>query len=154
MGRDNDSVPTPAAGMFVVILGSQRGHGGCEFIGERGSVGGRRESDLTVDSQRGQRFPGLVSGPGQIGDLANHSSGDGDEVSGRQPVGPCWIGRALAEGRRRHDVRPCRCEHHSFREASPGAFFHQANQVVVFKGAQVVVDLLAWQSKRGGNGGR
>ena len=98
MGSDYDSVPTPSAGLFVVILRSQRGHGVRELSGEGGSVGGRRESDLTVDRERGERFVGFVSTSGQIGDFANHSSGDGDEVSGREPVGPGWIGRVLAEG--------------------------------------------------------
>ena len=98
MGSDNESVPTPAAGLFVVVLRRQRGHGGREFSGERGPVGGRRESDLAVDRQGGQRSAGLVGTAGQIGDFANHASGNGDEVTGRQPVGAGWIGRVLAEG--------------------------------------------------------
>ena len=70
MGSDNDSVPTPSVGLFVVILRGQRGHGGRELGGERGPVGGRRESDLAVDRERGQRFAGFVSTSGQIGDFA------------------------------------------------------------------------------------
>ena len=98
MGRDNDSVPTSSVGLFVVILRSQLGHGGRELSGERGPVGGRRESDLTVDRERGERLVGFVSTSGQIGHFANHSSSNGDEIAGREPVGPGWIGRVVAEG--------------------------------------------------------
>ena len=98
MGSDNDSVPTPSVGPFIVILGSQRGHGGREFSGERSSVGGRRESDLAVDGERRERFAGSVSKSGQTGDFANHSSRDGNEVTRREPVGPGWIGGVRAEG--------------------------------------------------------
>ena len=92
MGSDNDSVPTPSVGPFVVILGGQRGHGGREFSRERGSVGGRRESDLAVDRQRGERLAGSVSKSGQTGDFANHSSGHGNEVT-RSRVGRSQLDR-------------------------------------------------------------
>ena len=80
MGSDYDSVPAPAGGQFVVILRSQSCHGRRELSGERGPIGGRRESDLAVDCQRGERFAGFVSESGQVGDFANHSSGNGDQV--------------------------------------------------------------------------
>jgi hypothetical protein len=97
MGGDDDPVPTAPVGMFVVILRRQLAHGRRQLSGERGSVGGRRESDLHVDRQRGERLAGLISPSGEVGDFADHASGNSDEVPGREPVGPGRVGRLRAE---------------------------------------------------------
>jgi len=139
-----------------VIARRESGDGGRKFLAEGSAVGGGTEADDGIESECRKALVELFGAAEEIADFADDTSGQGEEVTGREAIrGAAGVGGNRAHRCGGDHIRGCRGDEEAFGQAAPSALLGDAHEAVGFEGTQMVMKLLARSLEASGqHGGR
>jgi len=128
---------------LVVVLGGEPRDLSRKLLGEGSTIGGRGETNFSLESERGEALAGVVRPLAQARYLAKGTRGDRDNVRRGEAIRRFRGAlRERSECFGRHEIGTPRCANDALDAVADLLFFDQLDESLLLELFQMVADLL------------